>query len=87
MTYPVDYSQHSGPTGRYQVKEMLHFQDGTVAEHCTKETTQLLSKFHDMPPVSNFGMYVVPATAYYLTSWQDINPSIRNVTFVYTKLS
>jgi hypothetical protein len=32
-------------------------------------------------------MYVVPATAYYLQSWQDINPSIRNVTFVYTKLA
>jgi hypothetical protein len=83
----INMSQHSGPSGRFIVKEMLHFQDGTVAEHCTKETTALLTKFHDLPPVNNFGIWVVPASPYYLASWQDINPSIRNVTFAYRRIS
>lgn len=87
-SYPVNYSQSCGaePIRKFTVKEMLHFNDGTVAEHCTKITSALLSKFHDLPPVKNFGMFVVPASPLYLQSWQDINPSIKNVVFVYNRI-
>lgn len=67
----------------YTVKEILHFMDGTVAEHCTKQTRSMKSAHHDLPPVNNCSMFVVPASAAYVASWQDINPSIRNVVFSY----
>jgi hypothetical protein len=72
-------------TGSFTMKEMLHFHDGTVAEHCTKQRQLPLSRFHEDPPVRNFGTWVVPASAHYVQSWQDINPAIRNVVFVYHK--
>ena len=72
-------------TGSFTMKEMLHFYDGTVAEHCTKQRRLPLSRFHEDPPVVNLGTYVVPASAHYVQSWQDINPAIRNVVFVYHK--
>lgn len=87
MACTVDYSQHSGATGRFIVKEILHFNDGTIGEHCTKETSALLTKFHEEPIVNNFGLWTVPASSRYLQSWQDINPSIRNVTFSYQRIS
>ena len=86
-SYPVNYSQSCGaePVYQFTVKEMLHFNDGTIAEHCTKTRSALLSKFHDLPPVNNLGIFVVPASPHYLQSWQDINPSIKNVVFVYNR--
>jgi hypothetical protein len=38
-------------TGSFTMKEMLHFHDGTVAEHCTKQRRLPLSRFHEDPPV------------------------------------
>jgi len=64
---------------------MLHFFDGTVAKHCTKEARSLSSPHHEDPPVKNCSHFVVPASAAYLASWQEINPSIRNVVFAYSK--
>jgi len=72
-------------TARYVVSEMLHFFDGTVAKHCTKEARSLSSPHHEDPPVMNCCPFVVPASAAYLASWQEINPSIRNVVFSYSK--
>jgi hypothetical protein len=81
-----DYSRHSGPIRRYLRKELLHFADGTVAEHTSKEVERLAFPEHEPPIVSNFGVWVVPASGYYLQSWKDINPAIRNVTFLYKGL-
>lgn len=73
-------------TSRYIVKEILHFIDGTVAEHCTKETNSLCFPHHEDPPVKNC-LHTVPASAAYVASWQEINPSIRNVVFSYSRSS
>jgi hypothetical protein len=82
----ANYSQHSGPIRRYLRKELLHFTDGTVAEHTSKEVEHLAFPEHEPPIVSNLGVWVVPASDYYLQSWKDINPAIRNVTFLYKGL-
>lgn len=86
-SYLTDYSQSCGaePMVQFNVKEMLHFADGTVAEHCTKQRNGLFSRFHEDPPVRNLGLWVVPASAHYLQEWKNINPAITNVTFVYSK--
>jgi hypothetical protein len=82
----TDYSQRSGPARRYLRKELLHFTDGTIAEHTSKEVEHLACPEHESPIVSNLSMWVVPAFDYYLQSWRDINPAIRNVTFCYKSL-
>jgi len=76
MAYPVCYSQHSDPSGLFRVTELLHFADGTVAEHCTKTRPALLAT-----------PSIVFASSHYLQSWQDINPSISNVSFSYQRIS
>lgn len=86
-SYPADYNQSSNGAKRYAVKEMLHFTNGTVAEHRSFERTCILSsKYHEEPIVNNFGYWVVPASAQHVAGWQDINPSIKNVAFVYETL-
>lgn len=85
----ADYSQHSGPIRRYLRKELLHFTDGTVAEHTSKEVEHLAFPEHESPSFQTLACgwcLVVPASDYYLQSWQDINPAIRNVTFSYKSL-
>ena len=73
-------------TRKYIRKELLHFADGTIAEHTSKEVERLSAPEHEPPPVTNLGMWVVPASSRYLQSWRDINPAIRLVTFSYTCL-
>lgn len=82
----ISYSQHGGPIRRYLRKEILHFTDGIVAEHARKEVSHLIFPEHEVPIVSKLSMWVVPASAQYLQSWRDINPTIRNVTFSYTSI-
>jgi len=73
-------------TIRYLRKELLHFTDGTIAEHTRKEVQHLSSPEHEPPPISRgVGTFLVPASSRYLQSWRDINPAIRNVTFSYTR--
>ena len=72
---------------RYLRKELLHFTDGTIAEHTRKEVQHLSSPEHEPPPLSRgVGIFLAPASPHYLQSWRDINPAIRNVTFSYTLL-
>lgn len=74
-------------TIRYLRKELLHFTDGTIAEHTRKEVERLSSPEHEPPPSSRgVGAFLVPASDHYLQSWRDINPAIRNVTFSYTRV-
>lgn len=82
-----NYSQHSALTRRYIRKELLHFTDGTIAEHTRKEVSHLIFPEHETPIVSKLSRWVVPASACYVQSWQDINPAIRNVTFSYASLN
>lgn len=54
----------------YDRVEVLSFEDGTQGKHVAKEVT--LSGGKQPQP-----------TQCYLESWQDINPSITGVSFVY----
>ncbi len=83
-SYPADYSQSSNGAKQYSVKEMLHFKDGTVGEHRHFTRSCVLpEQYHEAPIISRFGYWVVPASAQHVAGWQGINPSIKNVTFVY----
>ena len=71
----------------YLRKELLHFSDGTIAEHTQKQVQRLDAREHEPPSVpSGWSIWVVAASDDYLQSWRDINPAIRNVTFSYTLL-
>jgi hypothetical protein len=82
----ANHSRHSSPVRRYLRKELLHFIDGSIKEHASKEVERPIFSEHEEPPILNFGIWVVPAFDCYVQSWQDINPSIRNVTFSYRGL-
>jgi hypothetical protein len=73
-------------TTRYLRKELLHFTDGTIAEHTRKEVERIDYPEHEAASFpSGWSIWLVPALDQYVQSWRDINPAIRNVTFSYTR--